>query len=454
MQGMTSLAACQTLFAPPVLGRTVSAWTDPTRRRWVVWGVLATAFLLVNLHRLSTAVLADRLARTFAATAAELGTLHAAFFVIYAPLQVVAGVLADRAGIRTTASAGTALMSCGAIAFGIAPSYPVAFLARVVVGLGASVIFIATLRFCANWYRPNEFATMSGLTVAGAGLGGILATTPLAVAVTLADWRTVMTGLGGAGLLVAAVVYALARDTPEDAGLQPIENVPTAPTLGLDEVIDNARRVLHGRDTWLAGLVLFATIGVSLTVLGLWGVPYLVQVHGLTVTRASTYTLLGSVGLMVGPPVLGRISDHMGRRTGIIVITAAVQTAGFGLIAILGRAPLAVIATVFFLTGFLAGGFVLTYAVVKNRYDTGASGVATGTVNAIGFAGAALFPTAMGAVLDTYWTGQTVAGARVYTDFGYRIAFTLASLSGLAALVLALWLHIRIRRTVEHPAVD
>lgn len=441
------MASLVTLFAEGDFEADVTLWTDPEHRRWAVWGVLAAAFLLVNLHRLSTAVLADRLARAFAATAAELGTLHAAFFVVYAPMQVIAGVLADRAGIRTTASAGAALMSLGAVAFGLAGSYPVAFGARVVTGLGGSVIFIATLRFCANWYRPDEFATMNGMTIAAAGLGGIMATTPLAVAVTEIGWRAVVTGLGVAGLAFAAAVYVLARDTPADAGLEPIENVPSMPSLTFREVLANAWRVLQGRETWLAGLLLFAITGVNITVIGLWGVPYLVQTHELSVTKASTFTLLGSVGLMLGPPLVGRLSDSVGRRTELILGATLVHASVFGVLALIDAPPLPVVAGVLFLAGFNAGGFMLAYPVVKERYDTAASGVATGAVNAIAFSGAAVFPTAMGVILDIYWTGETMAGARVYTESGYQVAFGLASLSGVIALGFAAWLHLRVRDT-------
>jgi MFS family permease len=431
--------------------RGVTIWSDPLRRRWIVWGVLALAFLLVNVHRLSTAVLSEDLMRAFDTTGAALGTLHSAFFYVYAPLQVIAGVLADRLGIRRTATIGTVVMSVGGLAFGLADSYLVAFLARVTIGLGASVIFIATLRFCANWFRPDEFATMSGVTIAIAGVGGILATTPLAVVVSALGLRQTLLGLGVVGLCIAGIVWVLARDTPADAGLEPVANVPSTPTLSLPEVLANVRLVFSERETWLAGLALFTSTGINITVIGLWGIPYVAQVYDRSVTAASTLTLLGSVGLFLGPPIVGRLSDRLGRRTGLMALGAAVYTAAFAVLALVGRPPLAVVGLVFFSASFLAGAYALAYTVVKNRHGSAVSGVATGAVNAVGFAGAAVFPTVMGAILDAYWTGQTVAGARVYTSFGYRVMFGLAAAGGLASLACVAALHLR---TAGPPSAD
>ena len=64
-------------------------------RRTAMWLLLASCYVFVSLYRLKTGVLAEELAREFEATATEIGSLHAVFFVIYAPLQLVAGVLAD-----------------------------------------------------------------------------------------------------------------------------------------------------------------------------------------------------------------------------------------------------------------------------------------------------------------------------------------------------------------------
>ncbi|WP_435196242.1 MFS transporter [Natronomonas sp. EA1] len=415
----------------------------PERRRWFVFAVLACAYALVAIYRLSTAVLSESLAVAFDASGAELGTLHAMFFVVYALLQLPAGVVADRAGARWSVAGGTVTFAVGGLAFALAPSYPMALAARALIGVGASFLFIAILRFCANWFRPGEFARMSGLTIAVAGFGGILATTPLALAVTAFGWRETMTGVALLGLLLAVLVVLVARDSPADAGYEPIHGVPTPEAPRLREVAGNVRRVLREPETWLAGLVLFAGTGINVTVFGLWGVPYVVQTYGLPVTGASTFTLLGSAGLLVGPPVVGAISDRLGRRTEVIVTGMGLYMGAFALLALLGDPPLAVVGVCFFAGGFLAGAYALSYAVVKERHPAAASGVSTGTINTIGFTGAAVLPTAMGLILDSYATGRTIGGAPVYSVAGYRVAFALAAGVAFVAFCCAVGLHVR-----------
>ena len=418
-------------------------WSDPTKRRWIVWGVLAAVFALVSVHRLSTAVLAERLTRAFDTSGAALGTLHASFFYVYAAMQLPAGIIADRLGSRRSVTGGAVVMSVGALGFALAQSYVVAFAARALIGLGGGLMFIAILRFCANWFRPDEFARLSGLTLAAAGVGGILATTPLAVVVAAAGWRQTTLGLAVVGFVLAPLVYLLARDTPADAGLTDIDGVPLADTPSLRGVARNTAHILRERETWLVGIVMLCGTGINITVFGLWGVPYLVQTYEMTVTRASTYTLLGSAGILIGPPLVGWVSDRTGNRTLLMAVGQAAYTASFGLIAVFGRPPIAVVGIAFFSAGFLAGAYALGYTIIKERHASGASGVATGAVNTMAFTGAAVFPTLVGLLLDAYWTGETIGGARVYSVFGYRLAFALATLAGFVALLASVWLHLR-----------
>ncbi|MDF9744490.1 MFS transporter [Natrinema salsiterrestre] len=416
-------------------------WRDPLRRRWLLWATMGTLFLLVNVNRLSTAVLSENLMAAFGTTGAQLGTLHAVFFWVYAVMQIPTGVLADRVGPRVTAATGAVVMNLGVVWFALAESYLTATLARGLVGLGGSVIFVCILRFCANWFRADEFATMSGATFAVAGFGGVFATTPLALGVEAFGWRSTVGWIGAVGLVMAALVFALVRDSPVDAGFERIEGVPGQETLTNAQLKGHLAGVLRDRWIWVVSVMLFCTTGVNLTLFGLWGVPYVVQTYDVSVTTASTLTLLGGVGLMVGPPAIGWLSDRLESRVGLMVAGGACYTVCLGIIAVVGNPPLVVVGAVFLLAGVMLGTFVLGYSVVKDRHPSSASGISTGTANGAAFLGAAIFPTVMGWILDTYWTGELVGGVRVYTETGYRIAFGLATVAGVIAFVCTLWLY-------------
>ncbi len=416
------------------------------KRRWLAWGALALVFLAVNIHRLSTAVLSERLTVDFGITAAQLGTLHASFFVIYAIVQIPTGVLADRYGPRYVGTAGAFVLSIGAIGFTASNSYLTAFLSRTLIGLGSGVIFISILRFCANWYQAEEFATMTGLTASIAGLGAIFATTPLAIAVEWFGWRESVFGLALFGFVAGGAVFVLARRSPEEAGLEPIENVPEQPSVTLTETWQHLKTLMSDPDQWLLSLVFFSAMGTILTIIGLWGVPYLVVVYDVSVTTASTYTLLGSIGILVGGPAVGWISDRLGRRIGPLIAGIGAFTLILAVIPVFGKPPLAVIALVYFLIGFSLGFVMLPLSIVKEKYPPGASGVATATVNGWGFFGATVLPTMMGVALDQYRTGDVVAGTVAYTEFGYRVAFSITTVAVGLALVASVWLAVRKRR--------
>jgi len=87
-------------------------------------------------------------------------------------------------------------------------------------------------------------------------------------------------------------------------------------------------------------------------------------------------------------------------------------------------------------------------AVCHSRSPSGVSdpdevsGTVSGTINSVGYFGAAVVPAVMGMVLDVFWTGKIVDGTPVYSFTGYRVAFGIATVAGFAAaLACALWIH-------------
>ncbi|HQR66716.1 MAG TPA: MFS transporter, partial [Thermoanaerobaculia bacterium] len=134
------------------------------RTRWIGWSVLALVYVVSYFHRTAPTVLAKSLMADFSATGAEVATMAALYLYVFAALQFVVGAVVDAWGPRRVVSGGALLMAAGAFLFSAARGLPVAYGARLVVGAGASVVFIGTLKYVAAWYRPDEFATLAGLT--------------------------------------------------------------------------------------------------------------------------------------------------------------------------------------------------------------------------------------------------------------------------------------------------
>jgi MFS family permease len=117
----------------------------------------------------------------------------------------------------------------------------VAKLARVMVGLGASMVFIPTMKILAQWFRAREFAFMSGLMQAAGGVGILGATSLLSLLVVYAGWRWSFGLIAGGTLLIVAGAWWIVRDRPSDKGWPSIAEIdqrvnvaqpPSAGTLG------------------------------------------------------------------------------------------------------------------------------------------------------------------------------------------------------------------------------
>jgi len=392
----------------------------------------------MSFTRVSTAVLAESLTLAFNITATELGLLHSSFFYFYAAMQLPAGVLVDRYGPRRVAGTGTFVMGFGAVAFAMSDSFLVSFLARALVGFGGSVIFLAILRFAVTWFRADEYATVTGLTIGVSALGGIIATTPLAIAASVIGWRSSMLVIGSLCVVSALFIFLSVRDRPVD------ETDSESPELTADggptSLRDDLRSVLGGSDVWALGILNFLILGVNFTIIGLWGVPYLVHLYDLSVARASLYVLVGNVGLLIGSPLFGWIADRTAAHTALVLISTLVFCVVFGTLSALDTA-LAFVGILFFTAMFVNGGVSLAFTVGRQRHPDEVSGTVSGTINSVGYFGAAVVPAVMGMVLDVFWTGKIVDGTPVYSFTGYRVAFGIATVAGFAALACALWIH-------------
>jgi sugar phosphate permease len=412
---------------------TIEYLNKPLRYRWLIFWILAIGYLFVYLHRVSTAVVAPELLKSFEISGTVLGILASAYFYPYAIMQLPMGLLVDYLGPRKTVTAFLLIACCSTILFGSSPNISMAIFARVLIGFSVAGIFIPTMKILAEWYRLNEFATMAGTLYAIGGLGWLLATTPLALLINWLGWRMAFVLIGIMMLIITILTWTLVQNRPEEMGWPRIADPGAGPTKVRIGLAEGVTVVLSERYFWPLAIRFFCTYGTVIGFGGLWGGPYLMEIYGLTKAEAGNILMMIAVGLIIGSPFLGWLSERVFDARKPVLI-------GGAFINLLVWVPLAfwtekLNVPFLYLLTFMIGLFGTGISMValtahKELFPKEITGTSIGLINTIPFGGAAIFPPLMGYIMDE--VGR-VAGA--YPVYAYRKAFNLCFiLAGIAFL--------------------
>jgi len=200
--------------------------------------------------------------------------------------------------------------------------------------------------------------------------------------------------------------------------------------------------VLSYRNTWILLLTPIGVSGAVLTFAGLWGVPYLRQVHGLETKMAAAITSTLLVAWALGGPVLGALSERIGRRKPLYVGATLLVLVGWAAIIFLPLS-LPVLIAALIVTGFASGSLVIGFAFAKESVPARLMGTASGVCNMGPLLGGMLLQPGVGWLLDRNWLGVSAGGVRVYDAAAYQAGFTLM----FGCIVLSLCLILFARET-------
>jgi nitrate/nitrite transporter NarK len=294
---------------------------------------------------------------------------------------------------------------------------------RLLIGASVAVAFVSMLKLASHWFAPKQYALASGMALLMGVVGGVVAGVPLRFLVETFGWRPVM---GVSAVLTAALCIAtwlFVRDDPVERGyashFQGAHGAHASTSL-----LRGLMEVLSYRNVWILTAVPIGFSGAVLTFAGLWGVPFLRQVHGLDPKAAAAITSILLVAWALGGPLLGSWSERMGRRKPLYLITSGVALLGWAAIIFL---PLPLWAMVLLLipTGFASGNIIIGFAWAKESVPLRLVGTASGFCNMGPLLGGMLLQPAVGWMLDQRWNGVIQAGVRIYDAAAYQAGFTL-----------------------------
>jgi MFS family permease len=340
------------------------------------------------------------------------------------------GVLLDRFGARKTTSILQLLAVASTVLFAAADSVGVMFVARLATGLGFAASLMGTMVVVARWFPADRFALISALVLAGAGgVGSLMAATPMALLADWLGWRGTFYVLAGVTLLSSLAVYAFVVDAPEG---HPYHRRRIE---GFGESLTGLVQVM--RLPQLPYVLMLTTIGFStlMTILGVWGGPYLHDVHGLdAVDRGNVLALLAG-GNIIGFLVYGPLDRILDTRKRIILTGGTVNVLLLATLALASELTYIQVAALFFVLGFVGSYHVANLALGRALFPDALVGRGMTLINLFTFLGLALMQIIAGLIVGHFAGPDGGAPPQAY-----RLMFGFMAVA--SAIVIAIYTRI------------
>lgn len=375
--------------------------------------VAALFYLFEFVARIEPSLSARGISKDLELSNAGFGLFSSVFFWIYAPMQIVVGILLDRYGVRRMVLHAILVCASGVLIPGLSESAYVAILGRLLTGLGASFAFVGALYVVNHLFSPDRFALLSGgvnaLGMIGTAVGAVL----LVQVIDAIGWRTtfVATSVVGVALFVLAWLVLPKAPTSDSSGAKP-------------PILTPVLEVASSRSVWLIA-VIGSLMYVPVNVFGgLWGNAELLADHHLSTVSAETAVSMIFWGMAVGSVGAGALSDRLGHRKWIICLASWAAVPVWLAILLSPTQSPTVLSALLFVAGVLGGAQMLTFAAAKDGQDAAHVGTVVAFVNMIGIGSALIFQPLVGGLLDA--TAQDYATALSVLPFCLGVAGALA----------------------------
>lgn len=409
---------------------------------WLVWGLAAAFYFSDYLARVAPGVMHRYLQIDFGINEAGFGILTASFYIPYIFMQIPVGLTVDRLSIRWLLTIMSLITAFGCCVFGLADGLMMASIGRMLIGFSAAFAFVCSLRLATSWFPPTMLGLLAGLTQALGMLGAAAGEAPVSFLVSNVGWRHSMLIIAFLFIALAGLLYQFVQDKPG-------EHRSEIRTVNRISILESLKIILSSRQTWLNALYAGFLFGPTAVIGEAIGPAYLQFGRGLGVHAAAFATGLIFIGWGISGPLSGWLSDRMGRRKPLMILSAVfgvIFTTVFVFIPNMSQTSAYLL---FFAFGLTNTGVAIAYAVSTELHDRNVVGTSIAFTNMTSIFVGALLQPLVGRLVDM------VSGPRAYnvetlllSDF--QAGLKLLPLCSLIALVLAFTIKETYCKPVKH----
>jgi sugar phosphate permease len=358
------------------------------KRERLVLALIWLMMFVAYFDRINITVAGPALVKALDLAPAAFGLILAAFTFGYALMQIPGGVLADRFGSRPLLIFALVFWSVFTGLTGLATSFAVLIVVRVLFGLGEGLENGAQFKLIGDYFSARERSSANAVFLTALSLGPAVAAPLAAWLVVHTGWRQLFFWFTLPGLLVAALLFVLLPRTAPPASPQ----TASAPSRGW-------RNALRNGTSWLA-FAAYLCFNVAFWGFIGWMPSYLNTSRHIALAQlgfvASTPYLWGFAGTIV----VGWLGSTLFARHRPALVGIAYLLAGASLYVAfsaegVGQSITGLSCAAF----FLYGGFGPFWAIALDLIAADMRGSFTGFVNFGGQIGGFFAPIVVGAIV-------------------------------------------------------
>jgi predicted MFS family arabinose efflux permease len=297
---------------------------------------------------------------------------------------------------------------------------------RVLMGAGFGVMLIGTMVVVTRWFPPDRFSTLIAMVMSIGLLGNLAATTPLAWASEAIGWRAVFGTAVAFTALAAVAVWLVVRDAPPGHPfLVRTAEPPRQMLQGLMEVLRNPRlRPILALN--------FCSYASTFTVQGLWGGPFLREVHGLSAIEAGNVLLGAVIAYQFGMLGFGPLDRVLDTRKWIAIAGNLVIISLLATLALASQPPVWLPIAAILAIGFFSASSTMVLTHGRGIIPDRLIGRGMSTLNTSVMLGVACMQTLSGIILGAF--EPLADGAR--SETAYRALFGVLTAVLLTAIAI------------------
>ena len=366
------------------------------------WLLVAAYYFYQYALRSAPSVMMPELTAAFGVDALGVSAIVGMFYYGYSPFSLVAGAAIDRYGARKIVPIGAALVGAGAILFGTG-DVAAANIGRFLQGAGGVFALVGAVYLITKNFPASLAASFIGATqmfgMAGGSAGQFLVGPIIKGGL---PWGQFWIYAGTAGLALSACLFLFLPKESRSASTGGFASAMRS----LKTVFINPQSLLCG---FISGLLFIPTTIFGMT----WGVRFLQEARSREYDAAVILAATVPLGWMIGCPLLGYISDKLGRRKPVILAGSAMLLAVLAWV-LFGDPEILRGHSVGILMGIASGAAMLPYTVIKEANPPELGGSATGVINFINFTFSALLGPVFGSRLVDVPEGDDAAALAHY----------------------------------------